>query len=158
MSSLPALGRRGEGWFAIQVVLLVVALAAGAAGPAWREPWRPLSTVVGTGLLLLGLGLAARGILELGGALSPLPRPAAAATLVETGIFRHVRHPIYGGLIIGALGWGLVTASPAALGMAAVIALFFRLKSMREEVWLEERFPGYAAYRSRTRRFIPWIG
>jgi protein-S-isoprenylcysteine O-methyltransferase Ste14 len=42
--------------------------------------------------------------------------------------------------------------------MAAVIALFFRLKSMREEVWLEERFPGYATYRRRTRRFIPWIG
>jgi protein-S-isoprenylcysteine O-methyltransferase Ste14 len=158
MSGLPALGRRGEGWFAIQVVLLVAALAAGAAGPAWQEPWRPLTTVAGTGLILVGLALAARGILDLGAALSPLPRPVAEATLVETGVFRHARHPIYGGLIIGAFGWGLATASPAALGMAAVIALFFRLKSMREEVWLEERFPGYATYRRRTRRFIPWIG
>lgn len=158
MSGLPALGRRGEGWFAIQLVLLAAALAAGAAGPAWQEPWRPLTTVAGTVLVLIGLALAARGILDLGAALSPLPRPVAAATLVETGVFRHARHPIYGGLIIGALGWGLVTASPAALGMAALIALFFRLKSMREEAWLEERFPGYEAYRSRTRRFIPWIG
>jgi protein-S-isoprenylcysteine O-methyltransferase Ste14 len=158
MSGLPALGRRGEGWFAIQVVLLVAATAAGAAGPAWQEPWRPLTTVAGTGLILVGLALAVRGILDLGAALSPLPRPVAEATLVETGVFRHARHPIYGGLIIGAFGWGLATASPAALGMAAVIALFFRLKSMREEVWLEERFPGYATYRRRTRRFIPWIG
>lgn len=158
MSGLPALGRRGEGWFAIQLGLLAAALAAGATGPAWQEPWRPLTTVAGTVLVLIGLALAARGILDLGAALSPLPRPVAAATLVETGVFRHARHPIYGGLIIGALGWGLVTASPAALGMAALIALFFRLKSMREEAWLEERFPGYEAYRSRTRRFIPWIG
>jgi protein-S-isoprenylcysteine O-methyltransferase Ste14 len=35
---------------------------------------------------------------------------------------------------------------------------FFELKSRREEVWLVERYPGYVAYRERTRRLIPWIG
>ena len=34
---------------------------------------------------------------------------------------------------------------------------FFRLKSAREELWLEARYPGYAAYRARTRRLVPFI-
>jgi len=34
---------------------------------------------------------------------------------------------------------------------------FFDLKSRREERWLEERYPGYAAYRARTRRLIPGL-
>jgi protein-S-isoprenylcysteine O-methyltransferase Ste14 len=38
---------------------------------------------------------------------------------------------------------------------AALLAAFFRLKSEREERWLETRYPDYAAYRARTRRFIP---
>ncbi len=71
---------------------------------------------------------------------------------------RSFAHPIYGGLILAALGWAIVQASFVAVGLAAALALFFRLKSTREERWLEGRYPGYPAYRARTRRFIPWIG
>jgi protein-S-isoprenylcysteine O-methyltransferase Ste14 len=39
-----------------------------------------------------------------------------------------------------------------------VLAIVFWLKSIREEVWLTERYPDYAAYRRETpRRFIPWL-
>jgi protein-S-isoprenylcysteine O-methyltransferase Ste14 len=34
---------------------------------------------------------------------------------------------------------------------------FFSLKSRREEIWLAERYSGYAEYRTRTRRPMPWI-
>ena len=76
---------------------------------------------------------------------------------METGAYRLARHPIYGGIILGSVGWGLLTASPLALGLAAVLFGFFDLKSRREEAWLAERFGGYAAYRTRTKRFIPWL-
>jgi protein-S-isoprenylcysteine O-methyltransferase Ste14 len=101
--------------------------------------------------------LATRGWVDLGGNLTPFPRPRADAGLVDTGAYRLVRHPIYGGLILGALGWGLATASPAALAGTVVLAVFFDLKSRREEAWLAAQFKGYAAYRSRTRRLIPWL-
>ena len=68
-----------------------------------------------------------------------------------------MRHPIYGGIIVGAAGYGLVMASPLALVGAAVLLGFFRLKSAREELWLEARYPGYAAYRARTRRLVPFV-
>jgi protein-S-isoprenylcysteine O-methyltransferase Ste14 len=68
-----------------------------------------------------------------------------------------VRHPIYGGLVLGACGWGLLIASPLAVLGALTLAAFFNLKSRREEVWLAEAYAGYPEYRSRTRRLIPWI-
>ena len=80
-----------------------------------------------------------------------------AGRLVEDGVFGLVRHPMYGGLVIAALGWGLVMASPTALAGALVLGVFFDLKSRREEAWLAEQFAGYAAYRRRTRRLIPWL-
>ena len=55
------------------------------------------------------------------------------------------------------MGWGLIAASPVTLAMAAVLFVFFDLKSRREEAWLLDRYPAYADYRARTRRLIPLV-
>lgn len=158
MSRLPSLGPRGEGWVVIQGILLVAIAAAGALGPGWGGEIRVVTSIGGGFLIVGGLVLTARGTRDLRDALTPLPYPRADAELVETGVYGLVRHPIYGGLVIMAAGWGLLTASPAALVVAALLLGFLELKSRREEAWLERRFAGYAAYRARTRRLIPWIG
>lgn len=158
MTRLPSLGPRGEGWVAIQAILLVAIALAGLLGPAWAGGVRVVTSIGGALLIGAGSFLALRGTLDLGGALTPLPYPRADAELVETGVYARVRHPIYGGLVIISAGWGLVTASPAALAGSVVLLGFFELKSRREEAWLERRFAGYAAYRTRTRRLIPWLG
>ena len=154
---LPALGPRGEGWFAAQIVLFAVVAAAGVEGPAWGGAARAIGVAV-SALLICGGGLlAVRGVLDLRENLTPFPKPMEGARLVESGAYRLVRHPIYGGLILGAAGWGLVSSSPLALLATAVLAVFFDLKSRREEIWLADQYPGYSAYRSRTRRLIPWL-
>ena len=156
-SRLPSLGPRGEGWVAIQFALLPVIVGAGYLGPAWGEPIRTVTTVAGALLLAAGGLLGGRGVFDLRENLTPLPHPKEDARLVEAGAYRLVRHPIYGGLVIAAFGWGLLAASLAALVAAAVLLVFFDLKSRREEAWLQERFPGYPAYRARSRRLIPWL-
>jgi protein-S-isoprenylcysteine O-methyltransferase Ste14 len=159
MTEMPALGPRGEGWVLIQGVLLVLVAAAGwSLGPDWSGPIRLAGIVSGIGLIASGIVLAVRGVADLGRAMTPLPRPREDAELVETGAYALVRHPVYGGLILTAFGWAIVQASFIAAILAAVLATFFGLKSTREERWLETRYPGYAAYRARTPRFIPWIG
>ena len=111
--------------------------------------------------MLLVVGLAflvlAFARLTLARAMTVFPRPREHAALAERGVYRLVRHPIYGGLIVMALGASLVE-SPLALIPAALLAVVVDLKSRLEEEWLVDRQPGYAAYRDRTpRRFVPGI-
>lgn len=157
MSNLPSLGPRGEGWVAVQFVLIAAIGLAAIAGPAWGEPIRSITTIAGFALAIAGLAMALLGLRDLGSNLTPLPYPRDSARLVDTGIYGRVRHPIYGGIIVGAVGWGLATASIVALALAGVLALFFVLKSRREEAWLAARFPEYPAYRQRTRALIPFL-
>ena len=158
MTRLPALGSRGQGWVAAQVVVFVLVVVAGSFGPAWDGPARVVGGVLGAILIGGGAVLAVRGTLDLGSSLTPLPHPRDDATLIQTGIYARVRHPIYGGIVIASFGWGLLTASIPALVMALITWAFFTVKSTREEAWLVERYPDYPAYRARTRRLIPWIG
>jgi protein-S-isoprenylcysteine O-methyltransferase Ste14 len=157
MTRLPALGPRGEGWVVLQFVLLALVAVAGLAGPAWDGAARVVTSILGVTLGAAGLLLALRGLLDLRDALTPLPHPRDDAVLVDTGAYRLVRHPIYGGIVLGAAGYGLVAASPLTIVGAAALLGFFRLKSAREEVWLEARYPDYAVYRARTRRMIPLV-
>lgn len=158
MTRLPALGPRGEGWFALQVALvLLVGLTGLLFGPDWGEPWRTAGFIVGVVLVLVGLFLGVRGVIDLGGAVTPFPRPSGTAPLVEHGAYRYVRHPIYGGLILSTAGWGLLNASLAALAVGLSLAVLLDLKSRREEVWLRQHFAGYDDYARRTRRFVPGV-
>ncbi|MFI5254433.1 MAG: methyltransferase family protein [Candidatus Limnocylindrales bacterium] len=152
---IPDLGRDGQGWVVLQMLCIAAIAVAGAVGPAWVGALRIIVGALGIALIGAGWVLGIVGWRALGTAFSPNPRPVSGGQLVVTGIYARVRHPIYGGLILAAMGWGLSTASLPALGLAAVLAAIFLLKSVREEAWLLERYPGYAAYRRRTNRFLP---
>ncbi|MFO7533864.1 MAG: isoprenylcysteine carboxylmethyltransferase family protein [Candidatus Limnocylindrales bacterium] len=142
----------------LQVVLLpLVALAGVVSGGAWQGTPASISALVGLAAMVGGALLLGRGLLDLGRNLTPVPRPREDAQLVETGIYALVRHPIYGGIIVTAFGWGLLAASPLTLALALVVAVFFDLKSRREEAWLAAHYAGYRTYVSRTRRFVPRI-
>lgn len=158
MTRLPSLGPRGQGWVVLQLVLLAfVALSGAAGGGDWDGPWRWLLASAGLGLIVLGGLLAGRGLVDLGRNLTPVPHPREGAELVETGVYARVRHPIYGGLILAALGWGFLVASLLTVASALVLTVFFDLKSRREEAWLRSHYPRYASYQGRTHRFIPWL-
>lgn len=139
------------------VILGLLAVAGFLDRGAWDGPLAGIASLLGLALLLGGALLVGRGLLDLGRNLTPVPHPRDDAQLVETGVYARVRHPIYGGLIIGAVGWGLLAASPLTLALAVGLGVFFDLKSRREEAWLRLRYPGYATYMTRTRRLIPWL-
>ena len=156
MTQLPSLGPRGEGWVVLQFALLgLVALAGLMAGGAWAGTPALVASVVGLALMVGGAALLGRGLIDLGRHLTPVPYPRDDAELVEAGVYAHLRHPMYSALIVTAVGWGLVVASPLALILTAVLAVFFDLKARREEAWLAQRYAGYADYMSRTRRLVP---
>ena len=160
--TIPALGRRGEGWFAFQVVfMLAIAVAGWASDPssgAGTTGAATLPVLGGFGLLasvlLLGLGSIE---LRRATAFSALPRPVETGSLVESGPYRFVRHPIYSALILGGFSIALLRISPLAAVMTVALAAILDLKRRREELWLIDRYPGYAAYRARTRALVPFL-
>jgi protein-S-isoprenylcysteine O-methyltransferase Ste14 len=147
--------QRGGGWVLGQNVLLLV---VGALGWWFRGATaRPVVTGAGAALLVVSAVCGVAGTVALGRNLTPFPRPSSQTRLVRHGIYRRMRHPLYTAVVSAALGWALVRASwPAGLA-ALLLALWLDAKARREERWLRERFPDYAAYAARVRRFVPGI-
>ncbi len=124
----------------------------------YRFGWSTVSAAV----VLIGNGLVALGFLIV--ALVFRANSFAAAiievvpgqTVVATGPYAVVRHPMYAGallmfagipLALGSL-WGLV-------GVAAMTAALI-VRLLDEEHYLAQNLPGYDAYRSRVRyRLVP---
>jgi protein-S-isoprenylcysteine O-methyltransferase Ste14 len=153
-------GKRGEWYVVIQAVLLLLVIfgpRAYAGFPAWPAILRWPALAVGAAIFVAGALLAISGAFSLGRNLTPLPHPKEDAELVQTGAYRLARHPIYGGIILTAYGWGLLATSLLTLGYATLLFIFFDLKSRREERWLNLKFPGYRAYSKQVRRLIPYI-
>jgi protein-S-isoprenylcysteine O-methyltransferase Ste14 len=137
-----------------------VGLLGVIAGALWLTGagWGTWSIAAGLLLGAAGAVLAAWGLLALGENLSPYPEPKQGVTLVDRGPFRLVRHPVYGGIVIGAIGAGLFAGSWPALTAAGALTMLLLGKSRFEEQQLVERLSGYAAYRDRVRRvMIPWV-
>jgi protein-S-isoprenylcysteine O-methyltransferase Ste14 len=153
-------GKRGEWYVAGQIALVLLVFLGPRAWPgmpAWSPRLGALADLAGGLLLLAGLALVLAGILGLGRNLTALPCPKDQGELVQTGAYRIVRHPMYGGGILIAFGWGLWVHGVLTLGYAALLLLFFDIKSRREERWLSEKYPEYPRYRARVRKLIPLV-
>jgi protein-S-isoprenylcysteine O-methyltransferase Ste14 len=145
------LGTRGEGWFLAQGILLLLLLFA-ASGI------RQLVDVAGWCLVLTGIALITGGSLDLGSNLTPLPAPRDEHSLVTDGVYELCRHPMYGGIILGAGGLGLATGSESRLAIAALLFVVLNYKSNYEEQMLEDRYPTeYREYKAKAKKFIPYI-
>ncbi len=153
-------GSRGEWYLVVQAglfLLLIFGPRNWQGMPEWSPPYVRTGSVVGGILFLTGALLAVTGALNLGRNLTPLPRPKENAKLIVTGAYRLVRHPIYSGITFMAFGWALLLHSWLTVGYALLLFAFFDVKSRREERWLQEKFPEYAAYRRRVRKLIPFV-
>ena len=151
-------GARGE-WFVVAQVVLVALVFFGPRTlpglPAFPIP--RVCSAAGIVLMVLGAALLLAGLIRLGPNLTPLPYPRDRATLIETGAYRWVRHPMYAGGILAAFGWALVVHGGLTLGYATLLLIFADIKSRREERWLRERFAGYAAYARRVKKLVPFV-
>ena len=88
-----------------------------------------------------------------------MPKADQGTGLVTTGPYRLVRHPIYLGLALLAMGQALAFASwPALMIVLCGIVPTFAWRARAEEKLLNGTFgERYAAYRQRTRMIIPHL-
>ncbi len=153
-------GARGE-WYVVGQTILGGLVILGPrtfeGWPVWPHPVAAICAVAGVLLVLMGGLLFAAGVFRLGPNLTPVPFPRDEATLVETGPYGLVRHPMYSGAVWMALGWALCVHGWLTIGYAVALFIFFDVKSRQEEKWLRGKFAGYESYGRRVRKLIPYI-
>ena len=106
-----------------------------------------------------GAALVLRSRAELGPAWSFVPQADRGTGPVTTGPYRLVRHPIYLGFALLALGEAIAFGSwPALLILLSGIVPTFAWRARAEERLLMRTFGDrYAVYRQRTRMIIPHL-
>lgn len=78
--------------------------------------------------------------------------------LIQHGIYKYVRHPIYFGTTLVFLGLPLCVGSLFGLAtMALVIPLFLNRIKMEEKLLIEEFGAEYERYRETSRKLIPFL-
>jgi len=143
----------------VAVVLILMALML---LPALTLPGFLWSMMLKVALLaafgLAGLLCALLGVVSFARArttVNPLA-PETASTLVTGGIYRYTRNPMYLGLMIFLIGWGLFLASPPAVLLAFLFVPYMNRFQIRpEEQALGALFgPDYEKYRAKVRRWL----
>jgi protein-S-isoprenylcysteine O-methyltransferase Ste14 len=137
--------------------LFFVLLAAFAGTP--RVPAALVLALCGCLLALGGVALILRSRAELGAAWSFVPTADQGTGLVTTGPYRLIRHPIYLGLSLLAMGGALAFSSwPAVAVVFSAIVPTFVWRACAEERLLDDTFgERYAHYRKQTKRMIPYL-
>lgn len=78
--------------------------------------------------------------------------------LVTAGMYKIVRHPLYGSLIWAFYGAGFVYLNYGAILLNTFVFIpFMYYRAKQEEKLLEKEFPGYNEYRLHTGMFFPKI-
>lgn len=119
-----------------------------------NSPWNKL------GLIIIGMAV----LLDIWSLLlffhaktTPNPmKPGSTSHLVTSGLYRYSRNPMYLGLLVMLIGWGLYLGSLSPLSM---LPLFIRLLTKQqiepEEIILMDKFgPEYKDFQQRVRRWI----
>jgi protein-S-isoprenylcysteine O-methyltransferase Ste14 len=77
---------------------------------------------------------------------------ARAQTVVDSGPYRYVRHPMYAGMVLYLLGTPLMLSSLWGLAVIPLMLVLLGLRTLGEEQVLKADLPGYAEYMTKT----PW--
>ncbi len=145
-------------WTGSLLVLLQFGLLAVLALLTWPAVTRgdiPLAAwpIAGAALLLAAWALRANRP----GNFNIHPRPRVGGTLVTSGPYGWIRHPMYTSFLLGAFALARTADSGAAwLAWGALLTVLW-IKSGLEERWMLAQHPGYAHYWEQTKRFVPWI-
>jgi protein-S-isoprenylcysteine O-methyltransferase Ste14 len=154
MTSESASGKGGA-WVAGQVVLMLGTILGGVLT---RDQWTcPVDLWLAGGLTIAGAVFGISGVVALGGNRTIFPEPRTEGTLVRSGIYAYVRHPLYTSVMCLGFAWGFWMQSWVAMVGAICTTVFLAFKALAEEQRLRKRFADYSAYQLVTKKFLPYV-
>lgn len=113
------------------------------------------TTTIGLIVSVIGIAIFILSILQLSTSLSPFPTPKADGKLIQTGLYKYIRHPIYTGILVCCIGYTVYSSSLYRLIIVALLFLLFSIKVRYEEEKLTLKFPRYKNYMKTSGRFFP---
>lgn len=126
----------------VGLLFILIMWLASQFGPSFSLPASVLLPMSGL-IVLLGFAFPIAGSMAFKKAkttVNPL-QPEKASKLVILGIFRYSRNPMYLGLSLVLVAWGLYLSSYAALALVPVFMLYINtFQILPEERALKEKF------------------
>jgi len=143
------------------IILLSVAAGYWLAGTATRFELAPRTVFVTAGIacFVAGAGLRWASIFYLGRFFTVNVAIAPDHRLIDTGPYRHVRHPSYTGALLAFLGLALCLCNGATLAaiMVPTTLAFLRRIRIEEDALSIGLGDPYRDYMQRTKRLIPAV-
>jgi protein-S-isoprenylcysteine O-methyltransferase Ste14 len=144
-------------WFIIVFVLMTLI----APFCDRRELWiidGDAARYLGLALYWIGSVIRLTAVFVLGRRFSGLVAIQPDHKLETNGLYKHIRHPSYTGLLIATIGWMLVFRSIIGLILTLIMLLLLLNRMADEEKFLETEFGDeYRSYRKRTWRLLPFV-
>lgn len=120
----------------------------------WSFAFSNPTKFIGLILAIIGFLIVLSAILQLNKNLSPFPTPKNNSVLIQNGLYKFVRHPIYSGIILLFLGYGIYQDSIFKLLITFLLFILFYFKTNYEENQLQKKFPEYTLYKKKVGRFF----
>ncbi len=114
--------------------------------------------LIGAGVLILGTIVNVTGRFRLGNNWGNQIRIYKAHRFVNDGIYKYLRHPLYGSLTWMFFAGGMIYNNWAVMAANAFVFIPFMVyRAKQEETLLMEQFKEYKEYREKTGMFFPKI-
>jgi protein-S-isoprenylcysteine O-methyltransferase Ste14 len=129
----------GRGWLGTRFV------------PAW-----PTIGEIGVALTVVGIAFAIWARWHLGENWSATVTLKEGHELISSGPYRHIRHPIYTGMLVAFVGTALALGEYRALISVCIVLFAFYIKAKKEELFLTQEFgEKFRDHSRRTGMFLP---
>ena len=148
-------------WLPLIVAILLLGPGEWFGHTLVRENFVPHTNLNGTiGLVfcIFGAAIACWSRYKLGGNWSLSVQKKENHELIQNGLYKIVRHPIYTGFLLLFIGNALIVGDYRAIIAVVIVFISFWFKLTKEEKILTESFGSqYIEYRNRTKALIPYI-
>ena len=136
----------------IQFALLILMVLAPA-----RDRSSLVYVIFGSTFVAIGSLVIAISFRDLGNSLTVMPESKEGASLITSGIYSKVRHPIYSAIFLVSAGFLLIKMSAASIMVFGALSCLLVYKARYEDKILLEKFPEASDYQKSTNAFLPKI-
>lgn len=116
--------------------------------------WLQLAGII---FSVAGIVISLASVVALNKNLSAFPTPKKDAELIQSGIYKYIRHPIYSGILFLTFGYAIYSENTLRLLIFFALLILFRFKAAYEERLLLNKFSNYDNYKKTTGMFLPRV-